>query len=171
MRKPFAILLAVCLALLPAFAAATQTKDTYQKLGKSEFLTLFTGKVKPEKMIQDNAEGVLAALFFLELEKNAEVKKQLPLFILDILSDNDVYTGIDRSGRAFTAFPNLMGSGYLVVALMGKTIISYGNYTESELQTFLKGAKIYRSVGYSYFIGSYQGTCEALGQDPYPYGH
>ena len=171
MKKPFALLVAVCLALLPAFAAATQTKESFTKLGKAEYVTLFSGKVTPEEMIRDDAEGVLAALFFLEMEKNSTVKAKLPFFILDILSDKEVYTGIDSKGRAFAAFPNMMGSDHLVIALMGKTVISYGGFTESELKTFLKEAKIYRSMGYAFFIGSYEGVCEALGLDPSPYGY
>lgn len=147
-----------------------ETSDNPEEkvLGKAVFLTIMDGKATPAEMLENDQAGVLAALFFLDLEKNQEVKKGL-FFQLDTLSDKAIYTGVDQKNRAFSAFPEFMTDEYLVVALDGGNVVNLGMFPENDLNAFLEKSKVNKTIDYYFFIGSYQGLCSAIGLDPAPY--
>lgn len=167
MKKTLLLILAVCMAVLPLTASAVQAKT----LGEAVLLPVFTKETPPAEMLQNDGEGVLAALFLLELEKNTSVKNGLPFFMLESFSDKKAYAGVDQNGRAFSAFPDGLNDDYLVVALDGKMIVSLGHFTDNELSAFLKESKNNKSMAVSYLIGSWQGLCAAIGLDPSPYNY
>lgn len=152
-----------------AESSVRQTSSSLEEevLGSTVFFTVLDGKTTPSELLESN-EGFLAALFFLDLEKNPEVKKAIN-FQLDDISAKNIYAGLDKKNRAFSAFPELLSDKYLIVALDGKNIVKLGMFTDNSLNIFLSEAKVNKPVDFYFFLGSYQGICSGIGLDPAPY--
>ena len=147
---------------------AGQAAKYVEMLGEAKYVPIVTAQKSPAEILQEDGEGVLAALFFLELEKNTGLRDPIG-FLFESYSDKKIYAGINQADQPFAAFPNMLSDNSLVVALAGKSIIKIGMFTDSELEAFLKEAKASKEMVYSYFIGSYKGVCSALKLDPSPY--
>ena len=156
--------------ILPGEAAAPTPAVESEVLGKAAFVTLMDGKMTPSTMLDEGSEGILAALFFLELEKNPEITKRMS-FLLENYSERNIYAGIDRQNRAFSAFPEFRGENYLVIARDGNDIVKVGMFDHSGLETFLNEAAASKPVNFYFFLGSYQGLCQGMGLDPAPYNY